>query len=153
LYLILPPILVLIIFGGPVMQLWMGPRYVSGLLVAVLAIGSLAPIAQASILDVLAGLNAHGRPGVAQLIASIVSIGLVYAALGPLHLGVVGVAAAITLPLAITTTVYYLAVVRLRLGIRAGDYIWRVSKAPVTHIIPFAACLLAARFIFLSAPF
>jgi O-antigen/teichoic acid export membrane protein len=152
LYLILPPILVLTIFGGPVMQLWMGPRYASGLLVAVLAIGSLVPIAQASILDVLAGLNAHGRPGIAQFVASLVSILLVYAALGPLHLGVVGVAAAITLPLAIATTVYYLSVVSSQLGIKARDYIWGVSKGPLAHIIPFAVCLVSARLIFLNPP-
>jgi O-antigen/teichoic acid export membrane protein len=149
---VLPLILVLTIFGGPVMQLWMGPRYASDLIVAVLALGALGPLIQTPVLDILAGLNAHGRPGIAQFIASLLAISLVYVAVGPLHLGIVGVAIGISLPLAVVSTVYNSIVVCSKVGLSVRDYVWSVTSRPFLHLLPFAVGLLAVRLAFHGAP-
>jgi len=54
LYLALPMVLVLVIFGGPLMQLWMGPRYADDLVPAILALGNLAILMQYPALTILA---------------------------------------------------------------------------------------------------
>ncbi len=148
LYIILPAVIVLTIFGGAVMQLWMGPRYAAGLLVAVLTLGSFGPLAQTPMLCVLAGLNSHGRPGVAQCIASGLAALLVYVALGPLHLGVIGAALGVSVPFALTGMVYNSIVVCRRLSMRLGEYVWTVSWKPILHLLPFVIILLVCRFCF-----
>jgi O-antigen/teichoic acid export membrane protein len=152
LYMVLPLILVLTIFGGPVMQLWMGPRYASDLIVAILAIGALGPLVQTPVLDILAGLNAHGRPGIAQFVASLLAIGLVYLALGPLHLGIIGVAIGISLPLSVVSTVYTSIVVCRKLALSVVDYVWSAWSRPCIRLLPFALILFAIRVAFRSAP-
>ncbi|MDD1677761.1 MAG: oligosaccharide flippase family protein, partial [Methanomicrobiales archaeon] len=71
LYMALPIVLVLVIFGGPVMQFWMGPRYSNGLVPAILAAGYLPVLVHLPGLYTLIGLNAHGRAGAARLVASL----------------------------------------------------------------------------------
>ncbi|MEJ2703920.1 MAG: oligosaccharide flippase family protein, partial [Sedimentisphaerales bacterium] len=148
LHMVLPIILVLVIFGGPIMQFWMGPRYANGILPAILAAGMLVALAQGPLMMILAGMNAHGRAGLGQLIASLCSVGLTVLALGFLKWGIIGVAVAVTLPLTILNMTYlpYLACQRVNLNVK--HYFLSVASEPVLHTLPFALCALIARLVF-----
>ena len=152
LYVVLPLVLVLVIFGGPILQLWMGPRYANGLIAAILAIGYLATLAQTPILSILGGMNAHGRAGIAQLVASLCSVGLTVLAVGYLRWGFLGAAVAVTVPLTVINTVYLPYLVCRCVGLKVGCYFRSIAFAPAIHVLPFAVSLLVARLVFNDEP-
>jgi len=152
LYLALPMVIVMVVFGGPVMRLWMGPRYGNGLIPAILAAGCLAAMAQVSTLNILAGLNAHGRLGVAHLVACICSVGLNVLVLGHLKWGLVGTALAVTVPLTILNIIYTPHLICSRLGLNVRRYFLSVAVGPALHVLPFAVCIVFARLLFRSEP-
>jgi O-antigen/teichoic acid export membrane protein len=147
-YLVLPIVLVLVVFGDAVMQFWMGQRYANGLVPAILAIGYLAFLVQRPVLNILAGLNAHGRAGIAKFVASVCSVGLTVLMLGYLKWGIAGAAVAVTLPLMIMNVLYLPLLIRQRAGLGVRQYFRSVTTGPVTHILPFAICLIVGRFVF-----
>ena len=144
-YLALPATLTLMIFGGPILRLWMGPRYEHGLLLALLAGGYLATILLRPAQNILIGMNAHGRPGAASLLAAGVAVGLAYVALGPLDMGLVGAALAVGIPLTLVDGVYVPLLACRRLGLGVGSFVVQVLREPLVCIVPYTACLLAAR--------
>ena len=152
LYLVLPIVMVMCIFGGPILQLWMGPAYADGVIAAILALGFLIPMVQIAIEDVLAGLNAHGRAGIAQLVASVISTGLVIVALGPLRLGLVGAALAITIPASIVCLFYYPMLICPYVGMTIREYFWDSYLGPVKNLLPFLSVISCVRIIPFHAP-
>jgi len=148
LYLALPIVLVLVIFGGALMRLWMGPRYANGVIPAILAIGSLASLAHLPLMNMLAGLNAHGRAGLAQFIGSVCSVGMTLLVLGYFHLGLAATAVAITLPLAIVNMAYLPLLICRRIGLNLRSYFSQIAVGPILHILPYAACLAVASLVF-----
>ncbi len=153
LYLALPMVLMLVVFGGSILRFWMGPRYANALIPAVLAVGYLPVLAQLSGLSILAGLNAHGRPGIARFIASLFAVGLNILVLRCFRWGLVGTAVAVTLPLAILNVVDIPRVLCRRVGLSVKQYYLATVAEPLLRLMPFAACLVAARFIFTDRPF
>jgi O-antigen/teichoic acid export membrane protein len=151
-YLVLPMVLVLVVFGGAILRLWMGQRYANGLVPAILAVGYLITMAQAPMLNILAGLNAHGRAGIAQLVASLCSAGLTFLALGPLGWGIAGAAVAVTLPLTIMNLAYLPLLIRRQVGLDIRRYFLSVTMGPVVHVLPFVICLVIARIVFHTEP-
>ena len=130
----------------------MGPRYADGTVPAILAAGSFAALAQAPVMMVLVGLNAHGRASVANLVAALCSVGLVFLTLGVLQWGLAGAAMAVTLPLTIINVAYlpFLACQRIQLDLRG--YFWAVACRPAVCVIPFAISLAMGRLIFWANP-
>ncbi len=153
LYMALPIVFVLSIFGGTILRFWMGPRYDNGAIPAILATGFLVTLGQTPVWPILVGLNGHGRAGVAEFIASLFSAALVFLVLGPLKCGLAAVAAAITLPLAIVNVVYIPHLICRKVGLNVKQYFLSVSTGPAIHTLPFAVCLVAARLIFHSSPY
>jgi hypothetical protein len=147
-YIILPIFLVLTIFGDAVMQFWMGQRYANRLLLAILMVGYLAAIVQLPVLNILAGLNAHGRAGIARFIASLCSVGLAILALEYFRWGLIGVALAVTLPLTVMNVTYLARLVCKQVGLSMRYYFLSVLIGPIIHVLPFAICLIVARFAF-----
>lgn len=152
-YMVLPMALVMIFFGGSILWIWMGPRYANGLVPAVLATGFLTTLVQAPALMILVGLNAHGRAGMSQFIASVCSVGLTVLALGYLKWGILGTAISVVLPLTIVNAIYlpYLTCRRLNLDIKR--YYFSITAGPFVHVLPFAICLVIARLVFPAKPF
>ena len=146
-YLVLPLVLVLMIFGGQIMHLWMGPSYANAIIPAILAVGFLGACIQTPILFMLEGLNAHGRAGVGQFIGCALSAVFVFFALHQLAAGLVGVAIAVTFPLLIVNLVYLPILLCRRLGQRLGVFYREVALRPVINLLPFALALLVARFL------
>lgn len=144
-YMILPMMLVMTVFGDAVMQFWMGSDYADWLVPAILAVGSIFGASQLPVYNILSGLNAHGRSGIALLICSLCSFGLMFLMLGVLRWGLVGAAIAVMLPVTVMHIVYLPALVCRLVGLRTSQYLWGVTARPVIHILPFVACLVIAR--------
>jgi O-antigen/teichoic acid export membrane protein len=152
LYLSLPVVLTLVIFGGPVMQLWMGPRYADDWVPAILAVGHLPVLVQLPTISILAGLNAHGRAGVARFVASVISVALNVLVLKYLKWGLVGTAIAVTLPLAVLNLLDIPRLICRRVALGVWRYFLAVTLKPVLLGLPFAACLASARMVFRTRP-
>lgn len=151
-YLVVPLVLVLTIFGDAVMLFWMGPRYADGMLPAILAIGYLAALIQQPVLDILAGLNAHGRAGIARFVASICSVVLIVLFVGHLKWGIAGAAVAVTLPLTLVSLLYLPVLVCREVGIEVRQYFLKATIGPAVHTLPFAILLALSRFLFGATP-
>lgn len=151
-YLVLPLVLVLVVFGGEVMRIWMGPKYANWILPAILAVGFLGTCIQTPILSMLEGLNAHGRAGVGQFIGSIVSAAAVLVALKLLHARLTGAAVAVTVPLLLVNLMYLPMLLCRRIGRRLGRFYAQVAVGPVIHTLPFAICLIVGRIFFKPYP-
>lgn len=151
-YLVLPMVLVLVVFGGPILELWMGRRYANSFIPAILVVGYLTTMVQLPVLNILAGLNAHGRAGMAQFVASVCSTGLTVLALGYFRGGVVSVAVAVTLPLTIMNLAYLPSLICRRVELDLSQYFISVTVGPVVHVLPFAVCLVVARIVFYTEP-
>jgi len=152
LYIVLPMVLVLVVFGSSILKLWMGPSYANGLLPAILAAGFTAAMANLPLISILAGMNAHGRAGLAQLVASIVTVGLAILFLGPLDLGLTGLAVAVTLPLTIMNLVYLPFYICRQLDLNLWKYYTSTIIKPVVYVLPFAFCLMVSKLFFSNRP-
>jgi len=144
-YLVLPAALLLVFFGDWILKLWMGRGYANSLIPAILAVGSFVAIAQRPVFNILVGLNAHGRAGMAQLTASLCSAGLVVLVLGPLGLGLVWAAVGVMLPIAVTNMIYLPHLICSCLGCSTGRYMMNTMLWPLVHVLPFALCLALCR--------
>ena len=151
-YMALPMVFVLVVFGDVIMQFWMGPRYANGLVPAILAAGFLTTIVQTPALMILMGMNAHGRAGIAQFIASLFSVGLTVIVLGYLRWGLAGAAVAVTLPMTIMNVLYLPLLIHRHIGLGIKQYFLSVAVGPAIHILPFAVCLVVARLVLHAKP-
>lgn len=151
-YLILPILLTFCVFGGAILEIWMGAQYGNSVLMAVLAVGFLVPMTQTPILDILAGLNAHGKAGIAELIGGLMSLGLIALVLGPLKLGLTWAAVGATLPITLISAFYYTKLICAKLCITRRQYFSAIALRPTIHLLPFAVLLIVARLAFPSSP-
>ena len=147
-FLSLPMILSLVILGGPLLRLWMGADYDQSLVLAILAVGYFGLLSQLGTQAVLMGLNAHGRPGLANLAAAVSSVGLTLFALGGLKAGLPGAAAAVALPLLLANGAYMPWYACRKLNLPLWTYLRETWDKPLLCAIPFAVVLLAARLAF-----
>lgn len=148
----LPAVVFMAVMGGPLLRLWMGERYEQGLVLAVFAAGSLLTMVFQPALNILGGMNAHGRPGLVQFGAGVCTVGLTFVALGTLNWGFVGAAAASTVPLSLALGVYLPAYVCRRVDMSTRRYLYEALRIPVLCAIPFAVVLLGARALFAAKP-
>ena len=151
-FIALPLILVLTVFGDFVLRVWMGSDYARGTLLAVLALGFFATTTHQTVFSILSGLNMHGRPGIAKLGGAIVTVGLAVAALGPLNLGLVGAALAVTLPLIVVDGFYLPFCACGRIGIPLRTFLVQSYRGPLACTAPFLLCLLLGRLLFAQQP-
>lgn len=147
-YITFPMVIALSVLGEPLLEVWMGPAYAEtgATVLSILAFGYLAMIIQTSVRSVLIGLNLHGRPGVANLIASVLAVGLTCLALGPLDAGLVGVTLAISVPLTLANGVYVPVFACRQLGLPIRRYLTDTLTGPVLCAAPFALALAAPGF-------
>jgi len=148
----LPLTIGLAVMGGPLLLLWMGPNYVNEALIALLALGNFAMFTFMPAMSILAGMNAHGRPGMVHLVAAVCSVGLVFLALGPLKLGLEGVALGVGLPLTLAYGVYISAYTCRRLEMPWMKFLAKAFTRPVFCTIPLAVCLIACRLLMPDQP-
>ena len=148
-YLGLPMVLVLIILGKPILEVWMRAEYASvAIVLTILAIGRLFFVLQLPLVSILTGMNAHGRPGVANLIASALSVALAFVALGPLKLGLSGAAWAVSVPMIAVNAIYMPILACRRLNLPLSRYIRACYLDPAVAGVAMAVVLVASRIAF-----
>ncbi|MGE4092140.1 MAG: oligosaccharide flippase family protein [Candidatus Binatia bacterium] len=151
-YLTLPPVLLLVIMGGPILHIWMGPHYSEGALLAVLALGHLITISYAPLWTVLRGVDKHGRPALARLLAAVVTVGLNLLALHVFHCGLMGAALAVTIPLTLLDGIYLPLYACRQFALPFAHFLRRTWYQPLRCTIGFALCLTLARLYFYNQP-
>lgn len=152
----LPMVLVAVLAGGDILELWMGAAYRNDLLIAVLAAGHLAAQYQGPTLLVLMGMGLHGFPAVATIVAAVCSIVMALVFVGPCGLGLLGLALAVTIPLTLVNTLAIPLYACRVLRTPYMEYLCRTVPRPLLACLPLAASLVAARCLFplshLAAP-
>jgi O-antigen/teichoic acid export membrane protein len=148
----LPPTVFLIIFGGEVLQLWMGNRYAEPALIAALSIGMFSSVAYLPLYKAVVSLNLHGQPGIINLGAAGVIIASTVLSLKFLDTGLMGVAIAVSLPSTLVSGVYLPIYACRKLGIDLRFFIISVWRAPAIGVLPFAVCLAMSRLWFQASP-
>jgi O-antigen/teichoic acid export membrane protein len=147
----LPMILFLAILGDQVMLIWMGSRYQPGPSMLILSLGFLGAVALAPVSALLFGMNLHGWPALAALIAAAASalLGMLNASL--LGWGLTGPALAVALPL--TASQVFLSIYACRkFDLPLSRFVGYAFGAPLACIVPFALALLASRVLFQERP-
>lgn len=148
----LPLTIGLVIMGGPLMLLWMGLDYANGTLVALVALGNFAMFTFMPAMSLLTGMNAHGRPGMVHLAAAICSVGLVFLTLGPLKLGLEGVALAVGLPLTAAYGGYVVIHTCKHVDMSWIAFLRRALSTPMLCSAPLAICLIVFRVLMSAQP-
>jgi O-antigen/teichoic acid export membrane protein len=145
---VLPFALVMLFFGGTIIGLWMGPGYGEGFVPAILAVGFLVPISQTAAVKMLLGLNAHGRAGIADLVASLCGVVLTVVVLKFFRWGLASVALAVAIPLSFAYLIYVPFLASRRMGLDVWSYFTFTMIRPGVLVLPFAACLAVAKVVF-----
>jgi O-antigen/teichoic acid export membrane protein len=150
-YLTLPLLLPLLVFGDTIMRVWMGPNYEGLAVVAILAIGHLLSVPQQSAVTILIGMNLHGRVAVANLLAALFAVVLGFLTLGVLQWGLIGAALSITIPLTLSGLYVPLYACR-QTDLPLRKYLIRAFGGSLLAAIPYLVCLVAARVLFRNSP-
>lgn len=151
-FLTLPGVIFLAFLGGPILEIWMGAAYGSGMVVSILALGAFLPISLQSVFTILTGMNLHGRVG---LVSSLVSIFLFAA--GAVVLTIIGwdlTNASALLAISFTAGVGILRSIYgcLKLEIPIMQFLRRAFLQPLACGLPFAACLAFNRIFIVDQP-
>jgi O-antigen/teichoic acid export membrane protein len=151
-FLAMPITLFLAVMGDPIMQLWMGPRYHEGLLVATVALGNFFILAQRPSAHILTGMNAHGRVGWASLAVACVGVALAIVVMGPFHGGLVAAALSLVVPTSIGNGLFLMIYTCRMVGVPVKKYVRSVFTAPAACAIPHVIALAAIRVVWGDDP-
>lgn len=151
-FIALPIVVVLLLMGGPLLELWMGPDYAAPLVLAILAAGHVLSLPQQGAYSILMGMGRHGLPSLVELGAALCSVLIGVIVLGPLDWGMWGAAIAIALPVTISAGIVLPVYACRLLGLRLRHYAKLTVPGPVAAVIPFALCLLLARWLWADEP-
>jgi O-antigen/teichoic acid export membrane protein len=152
LYISLPLMLLLLCSGEALLRIWMGERYANGWLIACIALGQLAEVAFQPLQSLLAGLNLHGRPGIATALAAAAALALSWCVLYVWDGGLIAVAIAVGVPWTIARGIYVPIYACRRLEIPLWQFLKSMWAGPLACMVPYVACLLAGRTIFPAGP-
>jgi O-antigen/teichoic acid export membrane protein len=149
----LPIVLLLAFLGGPLLQVWMGPRYEGGQLMAILAIGSFLPMTMQPVMAILAGMNSHGIIGKWNLLLTILTMGIGWGVMNFMGWSLTGgallVAASATLANGVTILLY--ACWKFKFSLR--EYLRESFVLPLLACIPLALFLMEVRSLLSGRPF
>lgn len=142
LFLALPVVVMLTLFGGTLLEFWMGPGYRRPWLVGILAVGNLGYLSQRVAYHVLLGMGRHGRAAGGMVVGAAVSVVLGILAFTHFHADLTGFAVAIVIPFSLVNLVYLPICASRAVKIRYWDFIRRVVPVPTLAVVPFIIALL-----------
>jgi len=151
-FIAMPVTVFLALMGDFILHVWMGPRYASGTLMAVIAVGNFLPLTQRPSHHVLIGLNRHGRVGWASFAVAWVGVAAAVIALGPLHGGLVAAALSLVIPYSVGNGLFVMVYACRSVGVPLTRYVRLVFLPPLAWAVPLSASLLAVRFVFGHSP-
>ena len=147
----MPIVLFLSIMGGPLLQLWMGPRYDAAWIMAILVIGGFLQLTQLSVMTILVGMDAHGSIGVLNFALSVVTMGIgavVFHYTGWSLMGASLLIAIVSTAQGITTLLFTC----FRFDITLGNYLRESFLGPMAAGVPLAIALAAVHYTFALRP-
>jgi O-antigen/teichoic acid export membrane protein len=132
---------VLFVFGDWIIGLWMGQDFVNKEVISILALGMYLPVAMSAALQILAGLNAHGRASLLALGVTVIVYGSMYS-FAVMGSGFDQTTAALTLSAALTAGLGMAVPIYAsrKIGISFPDLILKSVLAPTVPII--VACMM-----------
>lgn len=139
-----PIVLFLGIMGAPILDVWMGPRYEAGRIMAILVGGCFLHMTQQSVMTILVGLNVHGRIGVVNLTLSIVTMGIGMVVLDTAGWSLTGIAILVAIFMTVNGGTIFLFACR-RIGIRIGRFFRKSFLGPIAAGVPYALALAVVR--------
>jgi O-antigen/teichoic acid export membrane protein len=151
-FLAAPITVFLAVMGDPILQVWMGPSYRQGVLMAVISLGTLLPLTMRPAGHVLIGLNAHGRVGWASFAVAWLGVAAVVISLGPLKLGLVGAALSLVIPYTLGNGVFVMIYTCRRVGVPLGDFCRKAYVTPLACALALATGLSVVRIVFHDRP-
>jgi O-antigen/teichoic acid export membrane protein len=151
-FLCLPGVLLLSILADPIIRLWMGPAYQTGLVLPILAAGYVLPISQRSVLTILTGLNMHGKIGLVSSAVSLVVFGLGVIALVLTGWSLDRAAVLPAVSFAVSQGLIHPLYACRKLQISIAHYLKNVFVLPIVCALPFAACLWINRVVLGDRP-
>jgi O-antigen/teichoic acid export membrane protein len=140
-----PMMILLILLGGPLVNVWMGPGFASPGVLAVLAAGHLISVSQLGPQSVLEGMGRHGRPALMELAAAVVGVTLTALLTGVLGFGMMGAAVSIAFAVGISTGVVLPVYACRLLEFPAVEYARSAMLRPLALQLPFLLWLLLVR--------
>ena len=144
-YFTLPIMLLLMIMGGPLVDLWMKPGYAAPAILAIMAIGHLLAVPQYGVYTILMGMGRHGLPAVFDSVGAAISVVLALLLMGVADAGMVGGALAMAIPVAFMGGIVVPAYACRIMKLGPVEYLRNAMLGPVLANIPFAVCLLTVR--------
>jgi|SRR5215467_6882157 len=132
----------LILLGKPVIQVWMGAKYVSASypILLVLLIPNTLRMAQATSSRILFGMARHKTLAIVVFAEGIVNLVLSIALVRPY--GIMGDAIGTAIPLTVTCLFFLPQHLCGILGLRIRSYLLKAFGAPLLLCMPMVACLL-----------
>lgn len=147
----LPPIMLFGMFGGDILQLWMGSDYNNARLAAVVAFGGFFEIAYMPLYRTLMGMNMHGRLVRINLISAIATGISAYIAITATD-DIVMVAIFISLPMFISQGIAIPIVCARALEIQICKFFAKAWIKPLFAVCPFLASIIIVRIVYHGTP-
>ncbi len=143
----LPLILFLVLMGNCILEVWMGPRYQAGHILAIVGGGFFLPMTQLSAMTILAGMNAHGRIGAMTLTVSVIEIALGAVIMRIVGWSLVGSAILVAFIMAVNGGIILFFAARM-VKIPIGTYFRKSFLGPLAAAVPQVFVLVAANVVF-----
>ena len=147
---IVTPLALLFIIQGPaILGFWMGKNYANGALVlTTMAIGLFLPMTQQPALNILIGLNKHGKLGLFTVGTAVAGLLLGIGAVQFVGLSLLGAALIASVPLALANGVVLPWFACHELDLKASRYFFGAFVKPMAWCIPYVAVLVGVRMFF-----
>lgn len=148
----LPVALALAVLGDPLIVLWMGPAYVHEGLVPLLSLGLFLSTAHVSTVQVLIGMNRHGRIGVANAVWVILVLVAGVVLLNHVGWSLSGAGVLIVVAMTPSYGVLLPTYICRCLRISFSEYMRKVYLVPIACGVIFGAILLGTRILLSGHP-
>lgn len=139
------PIVFLAVFGDRVIELWMGPGYADLALIQILALGSVLPLTQTSLITIMVGMNRHGPIARYSLIVTAVSATVGFAIAAQFEWSLTIAALLITIPNNLGLGLSALIIGCRVLNISPSQYFRSVLRQPLLLFLVGGSSLIAVR--------
>jgi O-antigen/teichoic acid export membrane protein len=142
LFISLPLIAGMVVFGGAFLELWMGPNYRQGALIAVMALGNFGFLTQRTTYHILLGTGNHGRAALAMFLGAAASVVGAYVGLAVYQVGFVGLSLIIGVPFTLVNALYIPTHACWVCKMTVYHLLRRAVPGPTLAVLPFAAGLV-----------
>ncbi len=151
-YITTPLIAILVVLGGPLLELWMGADYRAPKVLAILALGHLLSLPQETAYSILTGMGRHGSASLLELLAACGGVLLGGVSMGIFHGGMQAAAVSIAVPVTLMGGFITPWLACRAVGMPLRDYFRSILPGPLLAVIPAVGWLVVARWLWPDSP-